>query len=140
MRHVFIDADVILDLILQRQPFFTDAARLFTRIQEGELTGSVSSLIFSNLFYVLRRLLSKEQALEALRRLRLLVGVLPVDSDIVDRALASSFTDFEDAIQYYAATAGNMDAIITRNKRDYRLAQLPVFTAGEWFQRAENSD
>ncbi len=139
MRHVFVDTDVILDMILERQPFFLDAARLFMRIQDKEVIGSVSSLVFSNLFYILRKQLSKPEAFSALRKLRLLVEVLPVDSAVIDKALASSFTDFEDAIQYYAAEARGADAVITRNKGDFKHARLPVFTAGEWLQHSSSS-
>ncbi len=135
--HVFIDADVILDLLLERQPFFDASASLFMKLQQGELAGSVSPLIFSNLYYILRKELSKGEALAALRKLRLLVDVLPIDGAVVDQALASSFTDFEDAMQYYTATAHGVDAVITRNKHDYRHAQCRVFTAVEWLQESE---
>ncbi len=138
MRRVFIDTDVILDLFLERQPFFEASAGLFMELQAKRLSGSVSPLIFSNLFYILRKELSKEGALDALRKLRLLVGVLPIDSAIVDRALASSFTDFEDAMQYYTAAAHEVDAIITRNKRDFRHSRLPVYTASEWLQETQS--
>ncbi len=138
-RHVFIDADIILDLFLERRPFFDASARLFMKLQDEELEGSVSPLIFSNLFYILRKELSKEEALNALRKLRLLVGVLPMDHAVVDRALASSFTDFEDAMQYYTAATHEVDAIITRNKKDFRHARLPVFTADEWLQETQSN-
>ena len=65
------------------------------------------------------------------RKLRLLTHVLPIDEETIDLALASSFTDFEDAIQYYAALPQNLDAIVTRNKEDYRPAKLPILTAEE---------
>ncbi len=138
MRHVFIDTDIILDLLLERRPFFEASAGLFMELQAKRLTGSVSPLIFSNLSYILRKELSKEEALGALRKLRLLVGVLPIDSKVVDRALASSFTDFEDALQYYTASAHEVDAIITRNKKDFRRARLPVHTASEWLQETRS--
>ncbi len=139
MRHVFIDSDVILDLLLERRPFFDASARLFMKLQEKTLSGSVSPLIFSNLFYILRKALSKEEALGALRKLRLLVDVLPIDSAVVDQALASSFTDFEDAMQYYTASVHEVDAIITRNKKDFRHARLPVYTADEWLQETQSA-
>jgi len=128
---IFIDADVILDLLLAREPFFPGATRLFLLVQEGKIEGFVSPLIFSNLFYVLRKKLSGTAALTALRKLRLITHVLPVDEETIDLALASSFTDFEDAIQYYAASTQKLDAIVTRNKEDYRPAKLPILTAEE---------
>src|SRR6185295_14345069 len=114
---IFIDTDIILDLLLAREPFFSAATHLFSLAQDGEIEGFVSPLIFSNLFYVLRKALSGPEAVAALRKLRLVTHVIPVDEEMIDLALASSFTDFEDAIQYYAAQAQNLDAIVTRNKQ-----------------------
>jgi predicted nucleic acid-binding protein len=128
---VFVDTDVILDLLLARQPFFSAATDLFVRIQAGEIEGCVSPLIFSNLFYILRKELSAPMAVSALRKLKLLVRVLTVDERTIDLALASPFTDFEDAIQYYTALEHDLDAIVTRNKEDYRTAKLPILTAKE---------
>lgn len=129
---VFLDSDVILDLLLARPPFFGPATELFQRIQEGEIEGCVSPLIFSNLFYILRKETSAADAIATLRKLRLLVRVLPVSAETLDLALASSFTDFEDAIQYYTAMSDEVGAIVTRNKQDYRSAKIPVLTAGEY--------
>lgn len=131
---VFLDTDVILDLLLAREPFFAGAARLFLLIQDREIEGFVSPLSFSNLFYILRKKLSGPEALVALRKLRLLTRVLQVDEETIDQALASSFADFEDAIQYYAAHAEKLDAVVTRNKEDYRPARLPILTAEECIQ------
>lgn len=128
---VFIDTDVILDLLLAREPFFPAATRLFMLVQGGELEGYVSSLIFSNLFYILRKKSSASEAIAALRKLKVLTRVLPVDERTIDLALASPFTDFEDAIQYYTALSSDIDAIVTRNQRDYQAARLPVLTAEE---------
>jgi predicted nucleic acid-binding protein len=131
IRRVFIDGDVILDLLLAREPFFPAATRFFLLVQEGKIQGCVSPLIFSNLFYVLRKQLSASEALTALRKLKLLTQVLPVDERTIDLALASEFKDFEDAIQYYVALSNGIDAIITRNKRDYKASKLPLLTAEE---------
>ena len=134
MMWIFIDADIILDLLLAREPFFSGATRLFLLVQDGGIQGYVSPLIFSNLFNVLRKKLSGPEALAALRKLRLLTHVLPVDEETIDLTLASSLTDFEDAIQYYAALGQNLDAVVTRNKEDYGPAKLPILTAEECIQ------
>jgi len=131
IRRVFVDTDVILDLLLARQPFYPAATELFLLIQNEQVEAWSSPLVFSNLFYILRKALSAPEAIAALRKLRLLVRLLSVDERTTDLALASSFTDFEDAIQYYAAVSGNLDALITRNKQDFRAAKLPILTAAE---------
>ena|SRR5438270_11591908 len=131
IQRVFLDSDIILDLLLAREPFFPAATRLFLLIQEGEIQGCVSPLIFSNLFYILRKNRSAPAAVTALRKLKLLTHILPVDDRAIDLALASSFTDFEDAIQYYTALSNEVDAIVTRNKQDYKTAKIPILTAEE---------
>ena len=131
MTRVFVDSDVILDLVLKREPHFSAAARLFLLIQGGELQGYTSSLAFANLFYILRKQGSREQAVTSLRKLRLLISVLGVDERVVDLALASAFNDFEDAIQHFAALESGLDAIVTRNQRDYSASRLPVLSPEE---------
>ncbi len=128
---VLVDTDVLLDFLLGRQPFFPASAEFFLLVQAGEIEAFVTPVIFSNLFYILRKKLTGPDAVATLRKLRLLTRVLRADESVVDQALASSFTDFEDAIQYYSALVEDLDAIVTRNKQDFRPAKLPVVTAEE---------
>ncbi len=138
-RRVFVDSDVILDLLLAREPFFPAAANLFLLIQEGRVEAFTSPVVFVNLFYILRQGMPASEAFTALRKLRLLLGVLSVDERTIDRGLASSFADFEDAIQYYTAVAHSLDAVVTRNKRHYKAAEIPVLDAAECVQLVNRS-
>ena len=135
-RRVFVDSDIILDLLLAREPFFPAAADLFLLIQEGRIEGFTSPVVFANLFYILRQGMPAAEAITALRKLRLLLGIASVDEKTIDRGLASSFADFEDAIQYYTAVAHDLDAVVTRNKKHYKAAEIPVLDAAELVQLA----
>ncbi|MCP4372422.1 MAG: PIN domain-containing protein, partial [Deltaproteobacteria bacterium] len=116
---IFLDSDIILDVFAKREPFYFPAARLFTLIEQKKVAACTSPLVFSNLHYILRRLLSKDAAILHLRTLKTFVSILPVDEQILDLALNSSFSDFEDAIQYYTAKRHNVRSLITRNTKDY---------------------
>ncbi|CAG0996920.1 hypothetical protein ANAEL_02655 [Anaerolineales bacterium] len=129
---VFIDSDIMLDLILARQPFVHEAKRLFVLVESGSVAACSTPIIFANIFYLLRKKYPGETVKGILKDVRVLVSILPVDESTVDQALASPFSDFEDAIQYHAALPRGVHAIITRNIRDYRNAALPVMTAGEF--------
>ena len=129
IRRVLVDCDVVLDLLLGREPYLPATIDLFMLFQEGRIEGCVSSLAFSNLFYVLRKAIPPPDAIMALRKLRVIVRVLPVNDQVVDLALSSAFIDLEDALHYYTAVTQGVDAIVTRNNRDYRSAKLPVFNA-----------
>ena len=100
---VFIDSDVILDLLCKRDPFYAFAAEIFTLGDAGKVSLVTTSLVYANVFYILRKVLGTEKGKELLRKLRIIVGVIPVHEKTVDLALNSNFTDFEDGLQYFTA-------------------------------------
>lgn len=132
---IFVDTDIILDLLTKRDPFYQPAARLFSLVERGEIKACVSSLTFANLFYILRKELSGKKAVDALKKLRQLVTVLAVDDKIIGQALDGGFNDFEDAIQYQTALSKEVSWLITRNVRDYRKPVITVCTAEEFLAR-----
>jgi predicted nucleic acid-binding protein len=129
---VFVDTDIVLDLLTGRQPFHQSAAQLFSLVERGDLKACVSSLTFANLFYILRKETSAPKAIEILKKLRQLVTVLAVDDGIVAKALDAGFTDFEDALQYHTALGKGIDTLVTRNVRDYRKPAIAICTAEEF--------
>ena len=135
---IFLDTDVALDHLADRQPFAEYAHRLLALAETGELTVCVSSLSFSNLYYLLRKLKGHEAALVLLGKLKSLVRISAVGETEIESALASSFKDFEDAIQHFAAKAeGGVSAIVTRNKADYAASEIPVLSPDEFLAKRE---
>ena len=132
MRKVFIDTDIVLDLLTARDPHYIHSAKLFTLLNEGKLEGFVSSLIFSNLYYILRKQLEHKKTKDILKKLKAQVNVLPVDDSIVNLALNSKFKDFEDAIQYYTAKKNRIKCLLTRNTKDYTKASISVMSAEDF--------
>jgi len=136
---IFLDTDVVLDHLADRQPFAEYAHRLLALAETGQLTLCVSSLSFSNLYYLLRRLKGHAEALALLGKLKLLVRVSAVTEAEIEFAPSSSFKDFEDAIQHFAAKAeGSIGAIVTRNKTDYSASELPVLSPDEFLAQLES--
>jgi predicted nucleic acid-binding protein len=132
MDKVFIDTDIILDLLMKRKPYYSSSAKLFKLIENNKIAGFVSSLIFSNLYYIIRKIEGNENAKNSLNKLKLLVKILPVDEKIIELGLSSNFKDFEDSIQYYVAIENGIKNFITRNVNDYKKAKINVFTAEEF--------
>ena len=128
---IFVDNDVILDVLLERENF-AHSQELLIKIEQKLIKAYTSPLIFTNSFYIVSKLKTKKKSWIALKKIRLLFNVAEVDERIVDMALASEFTDFEDAIQYYAALRQNVDFLVTRNKKDYLPNQIPVLTPHEF--------
>ena len=140
MENVFIDTDVIVDFLTDRKPFSLESAKIFSLIDQKKIKGCVSSLSFSNLYYVLRKFGTHKKVISSLQDLSELVDILKVDSDIVKSALTSDFKDFEDSIQYFAAQEQKkVDCIISRNIKDYKDSSLPVMTPETFLVTFENT-
>ena len=126
MNKVFVDSDVILDLLAQRIPHFHFSALLFTFADMKKLELYTSPTVFCNVFYILRKELGIEKAKSALRKLRLLIKIIDSSEKTIDCALNSEFSDFEDAIQCYTAQNYQISIIVTRNVKDYKTAGIIV--------------
>jgi len=136
MKQVFVDTDIILDLLTERQPYYSAAAKLFTLADQKQLKISVSSLSFANLNYLLSRQYTAAMARKKLLTFKTLVHVLPVTERCIDLALNSEFKDFEDAIQYFTAIEFHNNTLLTRNLKDYKKASIAVLTAEQYLLSA----
>jgi len=134
MHRVFIDSDIILDILAKRENFYVPAAKLLTLIEKNEIAGYTSPIVFANIHYILSKLTSKEFSLKSLRTLKSIFTVLPIDETIIELALNSDFNDFEDAIQYHTALSNDIKFLITRNKKDYKKSNISVCTADEYLK------
>jgi predicted nucleic acid-binding protein len=135
---IFLDTDVALDHLADREPFAEYAHRLFALAETGELTVCLSSLSFSNLYYILRKPKGHADTLGLLGKLKLLVRVSAVTETEIESALSSSFKDFEDGIQHFAAKAeGGVSAIVTRDKTDYASSEIAVMSPDEFLATRE---
>jgi len=133
-RKIFIDSDIILDLLCRREPFYPYAAEVFTLGDTKKIELVTTSLVFANVFYILRKILGIEKAKELIRKLRIIISVVSVDEKVVDLALNSRFTDFEDGLQYFTARENGIKIILTRNVRDYKEKDLLIQTPAEFLK------
>jgi len=132
MKRLFLDTNIILDLLAYRMPFYTEAAQLFSLADKKKVILSISSLCLADAHYILCRQNPAAKVRKILRKFKVLVTIIPLDDKITDLALNSDFRDFEDAIQYYTAIENEQDIIITRNHPDFKDSKIPVMTAGEY--------
>lgn len=133
MKSVLIDTDVLLDFYLDRKPFSDDSLQLLLKCEQKQFRAFITPVIVANTYYILRRHATHLYVVEKLQILLNTISVLAMDQKQVLAALDSKFTDFEDAFQYFSAVNSNkIDAIITRNIKDFKKSALPVFTPQEY--------
>ncbi|MDQ3748362.1 MAG: PIN domain-containing protein [Acidobacteriota bacterium] len=131
---ILLDNDVVLDYVLERQPFYVPAEEIFMLNAKNDITVYVSGITPVNIFYTGRKLKGRDFTFKAVRRLLLLVEVCRMDKQILQNAFSLNFTDFEDAVQCASAIAENLDAIVTRNTKDYKNSSIKVYSPGEFLQ------
>ncbi|MDQ5929025.1 MAG: hypothetical protein QG594_803 [Bacteroidota bacterium] len=135
MENIFVDTNVVIDLLAKREPFYKEAQDLFTLSDKKEVQLFISSLTFANAYYSIVRHHKEVDAKKYLSKFKVLVTILSLEDKAIELALASDFKDFEDGLQYFVAMDNEADVIITRNKKDYMNAKIPVMTAGEYMSK-----
>jgi predicted nucleic acid-binding protein len=135
MENIFVDTNIVIDLLAKREPFYKEAQDLFTLSDKKEVQLFISSLTFANAYYSIVRHHKEVEAKKYLSKFKVLVTILSLEDKAIELALASDFKDFEDGLQYFVALDNEADVIITRNKKDYRNSKIPVMTAGEYMSK-----
>lgn len=135
MENVFVDTNIIIDLLAKREPFYKDAQGLFTLSDKKEIQLYISSLSFANAYYSIVKHHKDIDAKKYIAKFKVLVKILPLEDKAIELALASDFNDFEDGLQYFIAMENESDVIITRNKKDFKNSKIPVMTAGEYIRK-----
>lgn len=127
MKKVFVDTNVLLDILLERNPWANDAAVLFSMADRKEIELLCCSLSFSTAIYLMQRFkYSRKEIVSKLSIVKSICTVTTVNEAVIDRMLQSDFNDLEDAIQYYSALAFGAEAIVTRNIKDFTASKIPV--------------
>ena len=130
MEKIFIDTDVILDVLLDRKPFSKHASIILSLAEQQKLVLVTSGLTFANSYYILRKLASHKKVIEKLTLLSKLIDIIDLNKKSIILALESSFKDFEDSIQNYTAIQDNdIKMLITRNIKDYKKSELSIMTS-----------
>jgi predicted nucleic acid-binding protein len=135
---VLLDTDVILDVITARLPFAQEAGELLDLNEQGAFEAYISALTPLNVFYIGRKAKSSANLRESVKELLQAVKVCPLNDSVLNAAFALPFKDYEDAVQHCCATAAGLDAIVTRNVRDYKNSRLPVFTPAEFLSHLKS--
>ncbi len=130
---VLIDTNVVLDFLQEREPFVEDAAKLFERIDAREIEGFIAATTITNIYYIVRKAVGVEIAEDAVTQILSDLQICTIDRAILKQAVALSFRDFEDAVQYACAIAYGVDAIVTRDVSGFVGTEILVKSPRELY-------
>jgi len=126
IRHVFFDTNILLDVLTERQPFFEDAALLWTMAEKRQIEGIVSAMSLPTAYYLLRRVVGHRKAITGIKAVRSIFEIVTLDHHMIDQAIDADYSDLEDGIQACAALRAGADCIVTRDPKGFRKSDVPV--------------
>lgn len=130
---VFIDTNIILDIFLKRDPFFTNSQKTVLECVENNLIPHISGSSVTDLFYICKKSgMERDVILDHLKGLLKAFEVVIIDKSSILNAISSGIKDFEDAVQILACQKEKIDLIVTRNKKDFITERIPVQTPEEF--------
>ena len=131
---LFLDTNVLIDVVMNRKPWVDDALVLLELANQGKLSLIAADFSFINISYITRKMLSKPELYKLLNDLREFIKVTEMGEVVIDDAIKAQWNDMEDCTQYYAAKREKVDYIITRNVKDFSQSEIPVLMPGEFLR------
>jgi predicted nucleic acid-binding protein len=128
---VIFDTNIVLDVLLDREPFSTSAALLFSEVEKGGLSGYLCATTITTIHYLISKALGSSHAQNHVGNLLSLFEIAPVSRAVLEEALRSRFDDFEDAVLHEASIHAGVDAVVTRDSNGFRRATIPVYMPDE---------
>ena len=134
MKKIFVDTNILLDLLFQRRGFFLDAKRLFNYSKSRNINIFISAISINTIYYLLQKKFTKEHSKHLLEYIYDITDILPFDENIIFLAHQSSFKDLEDGFQYFTAKEHHIPLLITRNIKDFAVDDLSVLSPQQFLE------
>ncbi|MEA5527377.1 type II toxin-antitoxin system VapC family toxin [Nodularia spumigena] len=136
---VLLDPNIIIDIALERQPYFTNRETILAFVEQGQIEGYISASTISDLYYIIRKQKGRDLTIEFLQEILTFCQIATVNQVVITMAFTTHFKDFEDAIQYSTAVVNQLDAIITRNPQDFPVVTPRILTPDQLIAELTNS-
>ena len=129
MIKTFIDTNIFLDILCKREKFVDDALSIFDMAVDNQIELLISDLSIANIKYITRKEIPVDKFYDLIQTFRPIFTIVPLGTDVIDKALDLRANDFEDALQYFSAVQANADCLVTRNIKDYGFAKMEVLNS-----------
>ena len=132
MKKVFFDTNIMIDVIGRRKQFCIPSLQIMSLADKRKLKIYVSAMSYATASFILGRQNKEMDILREFAKFDKIATSTPVDAKTIKNCMSSKFKDFEDAMQYFSALRENVDCIITRNKKDFEEAEIPIYEPQEF--------
>lgn len=135
---ILFDTNIVLDVLLDRQPFSEHASYLMSGVERSEMNGFLCATTITTIHYLLSKYLDNQKAIDSIRSIMALFEVASVNRLVIENALESKFSDFEDSVLHESARHSGVEYIITRNVKDFKKSKIPTYTPVEFLSMLES--
>ena len=132
MNKIFVDTNILLDVILHRNDFYQQSAKVWADCETKKVQGFVSAISLNNMHYVIRKWVESDTALDYVRSVLNVFAIVPLDATVLRLAADFPYKDFEDAIQTFSAVQAKADCIVTRDRQHFSSHYMPVISPTEY--------
>lgn len=136
---ILFDTNIILDVLLDRDPFSEIACILMSEVERGHIEGFLCATTITTLFYLMQKAAGRKKAEKAVQQLLEMFEITSVDKLILEKALISDFQDYEDAVIYKSALKAGVQSILSRDIKGFKKAQIHIYTPEELYHRLFSS-
>lgn len=135
---IFVDSDVVIDFFTDREPHANAASELFELNELGSVKIYISAVSVNNIYYIVRKFLGHKKTIEVIELLNEMTEIIGTTKSEIVSVLKNNFSDYEDSVQYSSAlTVNDLDAIITRNTKDFKNSKIAVMTPVNFLKMIE---
>jgi predicted nucleic acid-binding protein len=138
--NILFDTNIVLDVMLDRAPFSEPASHLLSLVERGDITGFICATTVTTIHYLATKVLGKDQARNQIENLITLFDIASVNRTVIEDALKSKFSDFEDSVIYQSSRHVGAEAIVTRDTKGFKKSKLPVYSPTEMLKILEAID
>ncbi|OEU59048.1 MAG: twitching motility protein PilT [Desulfobulbaceae bacterium S3730MH12] len=135
---ILFDTNIILDVLLDRKPFSENGAYLLSKVERSEINGLVCATTVTTIHYLLSKYLTRKEAITSIKSIMALFEVASVNRLVIENALESKFSDFEDSVLHESARHAGAEYIVTRNIKDFTKSKIPAYTPTEFLSMIES--
>jgi len=131
---ILFDTNIVLDVLLDREPFSDLATKLLSRVEKKELNGFLGATTVTTIYYLASKVAGKKKADQEVSKLLSIFQIAPVNKSVLDEAIKSNFSEFEDSVLHEAAKQIGVHGIVTRNPKDFKRATLSIYSPEELYK------
>ena len=128
---ILFDTNVVLDVLLDREPFSSTSAKLFSKVETGEIAGYVCATTITTIHYLAQKAIGFDSAMKEIKKLMKLFEIAPVNRAVLATAVSSGFNDFEDAVMHESAVYKDAQGIVTRDLKGFKKSNIQVYSPEE---------